>query len=474
MKSLSLVSMLVCFALETGTLFANTTANQTDDLSPILPESGLPFRVVIEQANFQLPVGIQGGVFALYKGLWVFIAGRTNGVHGFDLQGNFPPSEQNTAIYVVNPKTGTTYSRSLYDPSSGLSQRQIDILSVATPQSYQEGGTLYMTGGYGIDTQTGLYETKPFLTAINIPGIIKWVTQPGNDYQSVAQNISQLADPLFQITGGTMFKSGNLTLLMFGQNFQREYTGESNGIYSNQIRRFQIHSDHGRINVTPFASLPENPDPNYRRRDHNVLPVLFNQNNLLKYAFVAFSGVFTIDTGVWTVPVMIYENGSSVMADPSLPSTFKQAMNQYTCASVGLYSKKQKNMYNLFFGGISYGYYANGVFTTDAEIPFINQVTTIKMDNAGSFTQYLMNTEYPTIYSSTVNPGNQLLFGANAYFIPNTILSYPNGVISFDAIRKPTEIGYIVGGIASTQTFTNTIADSFGSPYVFKVTLVPK
>lgn len=163
------------------------------------------------------------------------------------------------------------------------------------------------------------------------------------------------------------------------------------------------------------------------------------------------------------------------MPDPNLPTTFKQAMNQYTCAYAGLYSTKYKSMYNIFFGGISYGYYdANGTFQTDNEIPFINDTTTIKMDQNHNFTQYLMNNTYPVILSTTVNPGNVLRFGAGAYFIPGNVSQYPNGVMFLDNIKKPTVIGYIVGGIQSTLANTNTDADSTASTYVFKVTLTPK
>jgi len=51
-------------------------------------------------------------------------------------------------------------------------------------------------------------------------------------------------------------------------------------------------------------------------------------------------------------------------------------------------------------GGISFGYFDNGVFQTDGELPFINQVTTIRIDPQGRFTQYLMDAEYPVILST--------------------------------------------------------------------------
>ena len=165
------------------------------------------------------------------------------------------------------------------------------------------------------------------------------------------------------------------------------------------------------------------------------------------------------------------------MANPADPSTFKQGMNNYVCANLGLYSRKSGAMYTILFGGMSYGFFQNGIFETDSEIPFINQVTTVKIDKRGCFSQYLMDNEYPVILSTASNPGNVLLFGSNAIFIPANgleSLQYKNKVFKLDRIRKPLHIGYIVGGIQSTVPNTEEITDSAASPYIFKVILKPK
>ena len=83
-----------------------------------------------------------------------------------------------------------------------------------------------------------------------------------------------------------------------------------------------------------------------------------------------------------------------------------------------MYSKKLNMMYTVIFGGLSFGYFDNGTFQTDPEIPFINQVTTIALNRQNKYKQYLMKAQYPTILSTKVNPGNPLLFGAGAKFIP--------------------------------------------------------
>lgn len=450
--------------------FANPlTANQTDAVTPILPQTLLPFSIEIEQESLLLPSGLQAGATAMHDGKWLYLAGRTNGLHGFDPgNNNFPPLEQNTTIYVIDLQAQTVYFRDLKDPASGLSQEQIDQLSVTSPQAFQSKNTLYFCGGYGVDTATGQFSTKPVLTAIDVPSLMHWVMHPESD-ETVAKLIRQTSHPLLQVTGGymTAIDPHLTTLLIFGQNFVGYYTTDSNGLYTEQVRHFQIIDTGKELYIQPRHM--EAPNPNYRRRDLNVVPIVRPHK---KQAYVALSGVFTLDSGIWTVPVIIKPDGSSSMADPNNPNTFKQGMNNYACPTVGMYSGSSDDMFTVILGGISYGYFQGGIFQTDAEIPFTNEVTTVKIDKKGNFSQYIMNNQYPTIPSQGTNPGNTLLFGAGAAFFPATDLPiYSNGVFKFDKLEDSTVLGYIVGGIMSTLPNTNTRADSTASPYIFRVVL---
>lgn len=451
--------------------------NQTEDLSPIACGKKLPFEVKIRRADFDLPNGWHSGVYANYEGKWVFLAGRTNGLHGFDGNNdNFPPQAQNTTVYVVDSCTGGTWSRSLEDAGSGLTQHQIDLLSVTSPQYYQSGKTLYITGGYGVDTATGEFSTKDTLTAIDIPSLIYWVTH-SQGHTTVADCIRQICNPVFQVTGGYMSQYGDEpTLLIFGQNFDGFYLDSSNGIYTEQVRRFHIHDNGHHLSVKVLKPKPFCQDPNYRRRDLNVIPFMHTHHNCTKPNLIALSGVFTLTGGAWTVPVTISNSGTPHMADPNHQSTFKQGMNNYICANVGLFSEKTSDMYAILLGGISYGYFEDGIFETDAELPFINQVTTIRSNKYNHLKQYLMKAKYPTIISRGSNPGNLLLFGAAAQFIPvDNFPAYDNGVLKFEAVGcHSTLVGYIVGGIQSTVPNTSTITDSAASPYIFKVFLKKK
>lgn len=451
--------------------------NQTSTLSPIFPEYDVPFRIQIEQADFSMPNGIHSYAAAEYDSKWLFLAGRTNGLHGFSSTNtNFPPQQQNDVVYVVDPINKTVASRSLNDPSSGLTQKQIDLLSVTSPQAYQSNATLYMTGGYGYVSSNGNFTTKDALTAIDIPGLMNWVNNTSTN-ETAAQHIRQISDPAFQVTGGYMNQIGNNpTLLVFGQNFTGFYSDNSNGNYTQQVRRFYIIDDGSTLAANILPPSPLDQDPNFRRRDLNVVPVISKENGQLTEGLVALSGVFTLDTGVWTVPVEINAQGVPSMANPSLPGTFKQGMNNYVSPTLGVYSEKTGDMYTTLLGGISFGYYDdNGVFQTDPEIPFINEVTTVGIDQDGNYTQYLMSGEYPVILSTQTNPGNRLLFGAGGDLMTaEGIPLYSNGVLNLDALpNEPVVAGYIVGGIQSTLHNTNTRADSAASPYIFTVTVLP-
>ncbi len=496
--------------------------NQTANLTIPLLEDSLPYRVTIELADFMLPAGLHSFACAIEGGEWLLIAGRTNGLHNVNSTdptiNSFPPSQQNTVVYVVNPKTQTTYYRSLYDPSANLSQAQIDLLSATNTLFYyaEQKKTLYVVGGYGLDTASNTMGTKPSLTAIDVPSLIKWVKKPGKS-KKASECVRTLFDPLFQLTGGVMLQSNEHQpyLLAFGQNFDGNYVETSNGSYSQQIRPFQIIDDGHSLFVQPY-SQPE-PQPTYRRRDLNVVPIVKKTGESLSLSFSALSGVFTPPDinnapGVWTAPIEINPDGSSRMLDPNNPSTLAQAMNNYSCANMGLYSVKKNKMYTLLFGGISGSVFSDGsncntdpnpqcnactawisaqgnIFTPCCNLPFTNDITTIEIDKHGVYRQYIMSEKFPVINSSPpLCPGftpmtcsgaplqTVYFFGANSAFIPTEGLpTFPNGVIALDKLhKKPVLVGYIVGGIASTIRDTNCTTDSQSSPYIFKVTISPQ
>ena len=173
------------------------------------------------------------------------------------------------------------------------------------------------------------------------------------------------------------------------------------------------------------------------------------------------------------MPIEITANGQPSMANPNLPDTFKQAMNNYYSANAEFLSDNG-DMYIALFGGITYGHFKDDMFLTSESFPFTNQVTIVKRSKDGIYEQYFVKTTYPKILSNGSNLGNELLFGVGAKFlIKQGIPVYSNGVINLAKIRKKTVIGYIVGGIQSTLPDTDSPSDSAASPYIFEVILTP-
>ena len=199
--------------------------NQTSTTTPIQSEEALPFRIQLVKAHLKLPFGLQSYIHGIHHDKWLLITGRTDGLHGFvpDSKTNFPIQFQNATVVVVDPKRKKTYTRSLLDPESGLTQEQVELLSVTAAQGYQSGKTLYITGGYGYNSATERPDTKNALTAIDIPGLMHWVTCPHSG-ETAAEHIRQTFDDTFKVTGGYMNQIGDHpTLLIMGQEFDGFY-----------------------------------------------------------------------------------------------------------------------------------------------------------------------------------------------------------------------------------------------------------
>ena len=440
--------------------------------------SALPYRVSLQPYDFgpaALPT-LHSFAAAENDGEWVLIAGRTNGLHGFSqvAAGNFPPQFQNREVWVIDPVTRESWSRSLEEVSAGVTNAELNSLTQTNNQFYQRGDRLYMTGGYGVQLilpdNSPLNGTFDTLSAIDLPGIVDWVKGgPG----TAKDHIRQISDPLFRVTGGAMYEIGGRTHLVFGQNFQGNYTPNTNGIYSNQVRSFDIVDDGTTLGIANPASTPVLPE--YRRRDLNIVPVLRPAaGGGLDQELLVLSGVFTPTFGAWTVPVEIDSQGNPTMADPNDPDTFKQGMNGYHSAKLGLFSESRSEMHEVLFGGISLQYLdtTTGQIATDNGLPFINDVSSIVIDAAGHYSQHRIG-EFPVL---TDLAGIRLRFGANSeFFLAEGIDVYENGVLKLDAITQPTTVGYIFGGIAANGPHTRGVPGvvSAASNTIFEVVLIP-
>jgi hypothetical protein len=396
-------------------------------------------------------------------------------LHGFNsvAVSNFPPEFQNREIWVIDPVARQSWSRPLDQASAGLTTAELNSLTPANNQYYQRGNRLYMAGGYGL--QLVLPNGDPFnstfdtLSAIDLPGIIDWVVSGAG---TAHDHIRQISDPQFRVTGGAMYEINGRTHLVFGQDFQGNYTPGSNGIYTRQVRSFDIVDGMTLAVANPSATMP---DSNYRRRDLNVVPIIrADAGGALHEELVALSGVFTTTFGAWTVPVEIDEFGNLTMDDALDADTFKQGMNNYQSARLGLYSESRGEMHTILFGGISLQYLntVTGQIDTDNQLPFVNDISSLVIDSLGQYSQHRIG-EFPLVADET---GKRLRFGTNAEFFPaGGFATYGNGVFELDSIRQRSTLGYIYGGIVANGPHTRGVPDvtSIASNTIFEVVLIP-
>ena len=124
-----------------------------------------PYAIEFERIYIPGSPAIHSFAFAESNGKWLFIGGRTNGLHGFNPGDAFPKQYSNKNIFVVNPNTLETYSKNIF---SDCSYTTADPLRSTNMQYFQDGNKLYLIGGYGYDSASNSLVTFPVLTVIDV------------------------------------------------------------------------------------------------------------------------------------------------------------------------------------------------------------------------------------------------------------------------------------------------------------------
>jgi hypothetical protein len=132
-----------------------------------------PFMVDLRPVNAPGLPGLHSFAAATDGKYWLLIGGRTNGLHWFVQSSNggtvpppnaFPPSVANRMAWVLDPATGNTWSSPLQNLKASLR----DHLSSTNAQAYQDGDTLYVMGGYGLDSTSEQMTTFGLVTAVQV------------------------------------------------------------------------------------------------------------------------------------------------------------------------------------------------------------------------------------------------------------------------------------------------------------------
>jgi hypothetical protein len=434
--------------------------------------NSLPYTLQIQQVTtapnlpaVQSPVVAQDDVAGSpFLGYWLVFGGRDNGLHSFNATDNFPPQKQNENIYVINPANWQVWTKAWGDTNVPAATSQ--PLYSTNQQSFQSGDNLFTVGGYGApdlgNNTFGTYTTYDTLTALSVNGMINAIVNNG-DVAALSQ-LQQIHDSRLQVTGGEMKMLGTQALIVVGQDFQGEYFGPTAiQTYTDEIRSFQITYNGQTPNSLAISNYQaQNDQVNFRRRDYNLGDVI--QSNL-QPALEILGGVFTPgpfnDPAAgqgYRQPMLINGLGSTQL------SQYQQFFSQYSSPNIGLFSASQSSMYTILLGGIGlYNYtFTTGQLTSDTELPFVDDVTTL-VQNANGSQEYAMPSQLPGFY------------GAEARFFANPQLAaYSNGVIQLDSLTQSATLGYMYGGIFSTAAnTTDQTTQTKASNALFKVVLVP-
>ena len=427
--------LAIFIMLQTGGIFATS------------PEI---FRIELEEDTIPGMPGLQSFVHAQFDGKWLFIGGRTDGLHRRQPFASFDPVANNTNIYVIDPVQKQVWSTTL----AGLSDGLIEQLQSTNMEFIQHDDNLYVIGGYGYSTISADHITFPNLTIIDVPNTIDAIIN-GN---TIVPYFRQITDQRMAVTGGYLGRLDTVMYLVCGQRFDGRYNpmgmATYTQVYTSEIRKFTISNIGGNLSVQNYTAIQDT--ANLHRRDYNMLPQVFPNG---EKGFTIFSGVFQPNQDLpWLNTIDLTANGYNVRPD------FNQYLNQYHTAKAALWDSAANTMHSIFFGGMS-RYTLDTTTNTlvdDINVPFVKTISLITRFENDSAVEYKLPVEMPA------------LLGSSAEFIP--VIQTDDEIIRLNSLPySRIQIGTIAGGIESSLPnifFINTGAESVASSRVFKVFLI--
>jgi hypothetical protein len=425
-------------------------------------------------------------------GQWLIVTGRTNGLHTFPTSPTgapppnaFPPPQANKFLWVIDPVAQKVWSAPVPAPPLG------DSLTATNTESYQDGDTLYVFGGYGNQTSSSQMTTFRTITVIPVSATINaimagkalpafqqisnWydctnapnLTPPSTEQacntailsgnaQAASIYLSSLTGPFYAgVAGGGMEKAGGLFWMVFGQIFQGLYSANPGNMgtyptkqqYTQSVSALWIGTIGGQLSAAVMNSVLANPvntgsppTAQWNRRDLNVVPAIDGSGNPM---ISVYGGVFQPGLIAPFQQPIHFTGVNNAQTIASTLDPYLQLFNLYDCASMKLYSAAAGTNQLVLFGGIGMYYISNvnGTLQKDTGLPFVNTMSVIVSKNTGVTGEF---------YNTTPLPG---FIGANATFIPAPAVARQSGeIIALDKITTNTLAGWLYGGIISPQT----------------------
>jgi len=399
--------------------------------------------------------GLHSFATAAHAGKWLLIGGRRDGMH--QKFNAFPTSTANQQIYVVAPESGQVWQR----PLSELPDTLREQLHSANMEFFQQGETLLFVGGYGRSEVAQNHITYPYLTLINVPGLMAAVTDGSGP---LLPHFQQIRDTFFAVTGGQLLPLADTFCLVGGHRFDGVYSANSANptqFYTNAIRKFTLGADAAGLRVTHQSKVLD--ELNLHRRDYNLTPQIFENGEA---GLTAFSGVF--QPGLALAPFL---NIVEIRPSGHAPvNGFSQFLVNYHCAKTQLWSPAQNETHTLFFGGISnYWLDANDSLLKDNRLPFVRTVSRVSRLADGTYREVAFDAELPFHTGTSAE-----------FMLAEGLPALPNGMVDYDQLPfGKTLLGYIVGGIVTPDNqrnpfVANTIGITSASPRLIKVFLEKK
>lgn len=397
-------------------------------LAGTLCVSGFSYELSLNPVEIPGLPGIHSFAFAQHEGRWLVAGGRTDGLHARQPGRSFPAEFNNTKIFVIDIKSKTIHSSSIGSLPVTLREQ----LQTTNMNFYQDEDILYYLGGYAYSRTAGDHITFPYLTAIDVPGIIKAV-EMGTE---LSEHMKQIKDEQFAVTGGQLGKLGDTFLLVGGHRFDGRYNpvGPLHGPgfrqeYTQEIRMFEILHNSRTMTVSNFRVLRD--EEHLHRRDFNLVAQILPDGSP---GYMVSAGVFQKEADLpFLYPVFVSLQGYEPV------EKFSQLLSHYHGAKAALYDEDTKEMHSLFFGGISQYYYQDGNLVRDDRVPFVRTISRVSRYDDGILHEYAFPVKMPGF------------LGASAEFLVNPNLAVSsNGVILLNQIPEDDfVIGHILGGIDS-------------------------
>ena len=382
--------------------------------------------------------GLHSFAWGQHNGKVLLVGGRPDGIHARQPFNAFPASQNNQQLQVLDLSTKQSWSRSLAELSITLQEQ----LQSTNMNFYQDGNTLILTGGYAYSNSSNDHITFPYLTTIELDGLIQAIIAN----QAIAPFFKQIIDERFAVTGGNLGKIGTQYYLIGGHRFDGRYNPMNNPTfvqtYVDGLKKFELTPSGQPLAVLNYQMITD--QVNLHRRDYNLLPHIFPNS---EFGYLISSGVFQINADLpFLYPVEIKTSGHNAV------NSFSQYLSNYHSSKFSAYDSSSGTMQHLFLGGLSQYYYQNGSLVNDPNVPFVKTISRLAQGPDGAYHEYVLSNEMPG------------LIGASAEFIAQENLPFYAGeIIDLAAITQDSLlIGHLVGGIKSTQlnpfTVNNTSA----------------